>query len=150
MTRILFLAGVAFTALSLGAGLAHVYAFPNKIGLSADAYLAAQQIYRGWAWLGIAIFAAIGSTAALAWRVRAQRSVRGLVAGATACIALALVVFFILTFPGNEATQNWTQLPANWETLRRNWEYGHITGAVLYFVALLLLTLAALEYERAP
>jgi hypothetical protein len=56
-------------------------------------------------------------------------------------------MFFIVTFPANKATQNWTMLPQGWETLRQQWEYSHATGALLYFVALTMLALSVI-YER--
>lgn len=42
-----------FAALALAPALAHLLELPNKIGLSRDDYLAVQQIYRGWALLGL-------------------------------------------------------------------------------------------------
>jgi hypothetical protein len=48
-----------FTALAL----AHLLELPNKIGLARDDYLTVQQIYRGWALLGIVVVAALISTA---------------------------------------------------------------------------------------
>jgi hypothetical protein len=42
-----------FTALALGAAMAHLLELPKKIKLSAEDYLIVQQIYRGWALLGI-------------------------------------------------------------------------------------------------
>jgi hypothetical protein len=66
---------------------------------------------------------------------------------AVLCIALRLAVFFLVTFPANKATQDWTVLPQEWETLRRQWEYSHAIGAVLYFVALASLALS-LVWDR--
>ncbi len=42
-------------AISLGAGLAHLFALANKMHLPGAEYLVVQQIYRGWALLGIAV-----------------------------------------------------------------------------------------------
>lgn len=64
--------------------------------------------------------------------------------GAGACIAAALAVFFAFTFPANQATANWTVLPDDWEALRRQWEYSHAAAAVLYVLAVALLTLSLL------
>ena len=38
----------------MAAGMAHLFELPNKIHLSREDYLTVQQIYRGWALLGIA------------------------------------------------------------------------------------------------
>jgi hypothetical protein len=40
---------------------AHLFALPNKIGLSRQEYLVAQSIYRGWSLFGIVIFAGIAA-----------------------------------------------------------------------------------------
>ena len=59
-------AAVIFTALALVPGGAHVLSLANKIGLAAEPYFVAQGIYRGWALLGIVLFAAIAADALLA------------------------------------------------------------------------------------
>src|SRR5262249_40850198 len=67
------------------------------------------------------------------------------------CIALTLVVFFIWTYPANEATNNWTMIPDNWEQLRTEWEYSHAANAVITFAAFCAVTLSALmTRERTP
>ena len=58
-------------------------------------------------------------------------------------VAATLVIFFVWTYPANQATANWTLPTPNWTTLRLHWEYAHATNAVLTFVALCLLTWSA-------
>lgn len=147
ISKAVFVASVLFTALALGGGLAHLYALPNKIGMPRDAYLAAQQIYRGWALLGVFVAAAFVSTIGLAIRVRHAPRVFPLLVTAATCIVLSLVVFFVFTYPANQATGNWTRLPDNWQTLRRQWEYSHAVGAGLYLLALISLTVSALNWR---
>ncbi len=65
MNEILQLAAILFTAVAMAGGWAHLLELPNKMGLSRDDYLTVQQIYRGWALLGIAVVGALISTAAL-------------------------------------------------------------------------------------
>jgi hypothetical protein len=62
-------------------------------------------------------------------------------------LALALVVFFAYTFPANQATQNWTVLPADWETLRTRREYSHVAGAALNLIAVVAELVAALGWR---
>src|SRR5690606_17573270 len=128
--------------LSMAAGFAHLYALPNKIDLPPAEYFVAQQIYAGWALIGIAILGAIGSTLALAVLVRRRGAEFRLVVTALACLVLALAIFFAFTFPANQATENWTTRPDDWETLRSQWEYSHAVGALLYLTALVALTLS--------
>ena len=131
-----------FSALALAPALAHLLELPNKIGLSRDDYLTVQQIYRGWAWLGIVVFGALLSTLALTIMVRGRRKAFGLALTAFLCIAGTQVLFWTFTFPANQATSNWTMLPENWTALRAQWEYSHAASAVLNLIALVALILS--------
>jgi len=135
---------VLFTAVAMAAGFAHLFELPNKINLSSEDYLIIQQIYRGWALLGVVVVGALVSTLVLTVMVRENYKMFYLTLTATLCIALSLVVFFMLTYPANQQTLNWTRLPENWQELRRRWEYSHATNAGLYFGALITLTLSFL------
>lgn len=142
--KIVFFFSILFTAVAMAAGLAHRFALPNKIHLAHDAYLTVQQIYRGWALLGIAVVGALLATGMLTALVHEQPRVFYLTLTATLCIALSLLIFLLFTYPTNQATANWTTLPDNWQALRRQWEYSHAVGAGLYVLALAALTIAAL------
>jgi hypothetical protein len=112
--------------------------------MSREHYLVAQQIYRGWALLGIAEVAALGLTVALAvvWRHRGAGGASWFAVVAACAIGLSLVIFFLFTLPANRATQNWTLLSPGWELLRARWEYSHAAGALLHFSALTALVIA--------
>jgi hypothetical protein len=142
------LASMLSTALALGGGLAHLLELPNKMKLSAGDYLTVQQIYRGWALLGIPIFLAIGATIALAVLLRRTKTPFRYALLATGCLIASLAFFFAFTFPVNQATVNWTVLPENWTELRRQWEYSHAVNAFLFLGALLSLTLSFLGLQR--
>jgi hypothetical protein len=142
--NILRFTSIVFTSISMAAGLAHLLELPNKIGLPREEYLTVQQIYRGWALVGFAVMGALVSTGILAFYLQHARVQFYLMLAASACIVLSLFVFFVFTYPANKQTANWTVLPENWEVLRRQWEFSHAVGAVLYFVALNLLTLSLL------
>ena len=143
-TKTFFFLSILFTAVAMAAGFAHLFELPNKIHLSREDYLTVQQIYRGWALLGIAVMGALLSTLMLTVLVRENPWVFYLTLTATLCIALSLLVFFLFTYPTNQETNNWTNLPENWQALRRQWEYSHAVGAGLYFIALTALTLSTL------
>jgi hypothetical protein len=117
---------------------------PRKIEMSREDYLTVQQIYRGWALLGIAVVGALLSSVLLAVTVRENPAELYLTVAAAVCIVISLIVFFTFTFPANRRTANWTALPEDWMRLRRRWEYSHAVGAALYFLALSLLTLSLL------
>lgn len=59
------------------------------------------------------------------------------------------VVFWTFTFPANQATENWTQLPENWEALRTQWEYSHAASAALNLAALVAVFVSVLARDRS-
>jgi hypothetical protein len=135
---------IVLTALALVPAGAHFFELPNKIGLAQDAYFVVQSIYRGWALFGIVLFGALAANLALTLMVRRRRGAFWLALAAFLLVAATLVVFFTWTYPANQATNNWTQVPANWEELRLQWEYAHAANAVLTFIALCAVTLSTL------
>jgi hypothetical protein len=144
-TKALQLVAILFVAVAMAAGWAHLLELPNKIGLSREDYLTVQQIYRGWALLGIAVLGGLISTGLLAWLRRGAGPPFYFALLAAALIALSLVNFFWFTYPTNQATQNWTVLPEGWDHLRKQWEYSHAAGAILYFFALASLVLSVIS-----
>lgn len=142
--RLLQFVAMVLTALALVPGGAHLFALPNKIGLSESDYFITQSVYRSWALLGIVLIGAAIANVALALFVRAQRapSIFALIGGL--CLVATLVIFFAFTFPANQATNNWTQVPADWEQLRWRWELSHAVNAVITFFAFCSLTISLL------
>ncbi|HET6620679.1 MAG TPA: hypothetical protein VFG64_12125 [Dongiaceae bacterium] len=143
--RICQFLAIMFTAIALVPVGAHVLSLLAKIELPEQPYFTAQQIYRGWAWLGVAIAAAILANLASALLVRGQPRPFGLSLAACLLIVGTLVVFFVWTYPTNQATGNWTDAPDNWEQLRAQWEYSHAANAVITFAALVCSVLAPLS-----
>jgi hypothetical protein len=136
---------IVLSALALVPAGAHFFELPNKIGLAQDAYFVVQSIYRGWALFGIVLFGALAANLALTLMVRRRRGAFWLALAAFLLVVATLVVFFTWTYPANQATNNWTQVPANWEELRLQWEYAHAANAVLTFTALCAATLSTLQ-----
>lgn len=133
------------TAMALIPVGAHVLALPAKMAMPEQPYFIVQQIYRGWAWLGIAIFAAILANFASAILARDRPRQFWLSLAAGLLVIGTLMVFFTWTFPTNQVTGNWTTVPADWEALRLRWEYSHAVSAVITFAALLCSVGAALS-----
>jgi len=146
-TRWTLFASIFLVALALMPAGAHLLALPNKIGMNGADYVIAQQIYRGWAFIGVIDFAAIAATAFLAWRVRHSAAMFPPTALALGCLVATQLVFWTLNFPGNQQTHNWTMLPANWESLRIRWEVGHALSAALIITALVALLVALLRSD---
>lgn len=137
-----------FTALALGAGLAHLFELPNKINLSSNEYLIVQQIYRGWSLLGIIVVASFVTILITTVLIRHRKKSFALTLAALFCIVGTQVIFWIFTYPVNQQTKNWTVLPENWEQLRQQWEYSHATGAGLDLIALSMLILSLMVKEE--
>lgn len=137
-------AAIILTALALVPAGAHLLALPNKIGLPQTEYFIAQSIYRGWALLGFMLFASLAADVVLAIQLRHDRLAFTAALAGALLIAATLVIFFIWTYPANRATENWVIAPLNWQVLRRHWEYAHAVNAVLTFLALCSVTLAAI------
>lgn len=141
--RLLQFCAIVLTALALVPAGAHLFELPNKIALNQQAYFTVQAIYRGWALFGIALFGALFANLALTLLLAFRRGAYVLPLLAFVLVAATLVIFFIWTYPANQATANWTLPTPNWTTLRLHWEYAHAVNAVLTFVALCLLTWSA-------
>jgi hypothetical protein len=120
-TGLLRFLAIIVTAIALVPAGAHLFALPNKIGLPQDQYFVVQQIYAGWAWLGVVLFAEIILDFALVIATRGGTAMIGPLIALVAALA-ALAIFFAWTYPANLATENWTAVPDNWQALRRQWE----------------------------
>jgi Domain of unknown function (DUF1772) len=124
--------------------MAHLLALPNKINMPREQYLIVQQIYRGWALLGVVVLGALFSTLALTIMVRKHPKTFVPILVAFLCLVGTQVLFWIFTYPANQQTQNWAVLPENWLALRRQWEYSHAVSAGLNLVAFVVLILSVL------
>lgn len=145
--RLVQFLAILLSVLALIPSGAHLFELPNKMALSQVDYFTVQGIYRGWAVLGAFWVAALIANAALAYLVGSQSWPSGLAALSAACFALMFVVFFIWTFPANQATENWTSVPAGWESLRQQWEYSHAVNASIVFLAVCFTALSALWWR---
>ena len=146
--KIVQFVALLLNALALVPAGAHLFALANKIGLSAEQYFIVQNIYRGWALFGIVLFSALLADLVLAMSLRGRGTPFVFALVAFVCTALTLVIFFTWTFPANQATQNWTAVPANWEQLRRQWEYSHAANALVTLVAYGSVVLSVLTIRR--
>jgi hypothetical protein len=138
--RVLQFCAIVLTALALVPAGAHFFELPNKIGLDQQAYFTVQAVYRGWALFGFVLIGALLANAALTLLLAFRRRPYRLPLLAFVLIAATLVIFFLWTYPANQATSNWSLPTPNWATLRLHWEYAHAVNAVLTFIALCLLT----------
>jgi hypothetical protein len=134
---------IVLTALALGPGMAHVMELPNKLPMSREAYLTVQRVYRGWNRLAFVVIGALVATLLLTIFAEGDAFVPALIA--FLAIVATQIVFWTLTFPVNRATRNWTSVPDDWQRLRDRWELSHAVSAVLNFIAVVCVTIAALR-----
>jgi hypothetical protein len=140
---------VAFLAILLTALLlvpegAHFFELPAKIGMDRDTYFAVQQIYSGWSFFGIVMLAAFGANVALAVLLRRDPTALAFAVIAAVAVVANIAIFFIWTYPANQATANWTRPTEDWQMLRSVWEYSHAVNALVSLIGLCSATLAAL------
>jgi hypothetical protein len=101
--RLLQFVAMVLTALALVPGGAHLFALPNKIGLSESDYFITQSVYRSWALLGIVLIGAAIANVALAYTRTARaldlRADRRALSCRDAC---DLFCFHLSSQPGNQ------------------------------------------------
>jgi len=142
--RVLQFIAVVLTAMALIPPGAHLLELPHKIALTEHDYFVVQSIYRGWALFGTVIIAAMVANLALALMLARRRGPFWSSLAAGLILAATLLVFFVWTYPANQATSNWTMVTADWQRLRAQWEWSHAANAVLNFIALCCASASAL------
>lgn len=144
-STIVFLAALLSTSVAFGAALAHALELPNKLTLSLDDYFIVQQIYSGWNNLAFVLLIEIATLSAVAVLYRRTNAVWLPALAALGFVVAAQVIFWAYTFPANQATSNWTMVPETWDALRTDWEFSHLAGAVMQFLAMTAISIAALN-----
>jgi hypothetical protein len=139
---------VILTALALVPAGAHLFELPNKIGLSQEQYFIVQGIYRGWALFGFVLLGAIGANLVHAILIRDEPHAFRLALLAFLLMVGSLAIYFIWTYPANQATSSWTVAPANWVSLSKQWEFSHAANGVTTFLALCAVTASLLVTKR--
>jgi len=145
---IAFFVALFATSLALGAALAHALELANKIGMTRDDYFIVQRIYAGWNQLAYLLAIQLIGIVSVMWLHRSDTRVFWPAAVALGCLVAAQAIFWIWTFPANQATSNWTVKPGDWSRLRWQWEYSHLAGAALQTIAMASLIIAVLR--RGP
>ena len=139
---------IMVTAIALMPGMAHLLELANKMQLDRDQYFIVQRIYAGWALLGIALIAAVLVNLLLAIITWGDHPASELALAAAILVGVTLVIFFLWTYPENQATSNWTAIPDDWTGARARWEYSHAANAVLMLIAFGMVTLSVVLSRR--
>ncbi len=137
------LLALVLTALALVPGAAHVLELPNKLKLPREDYLLVQTLYRGWAYLGILMAAALACTLWFAMLAEGPAEPPAVIA--FVAVLATQLVFWVFTFPVNRYTRNWRDAPReDWRKLRDRWEVSQAANALLNFIALVCVSVAIL------
>jgi hypothetical protein len=144
-----FFVALMATSLALGAALAHAFELPNKMGLGGAEYFVVQTIYAGWNRLAFVLAVELAGMLALIILYRTEPRVLWPVCVALAALVCAQALFWVWTFPANQATANWAHQPVDWEALRVQWEYSHLAGAGFQTLAMAALIVAVLRRRSA-
>jgi hypothetical protein len=131
MKNLLRFTVIIFSAIVLSALMAHLLSMDVKMKLGKEQYALAQSLYRGWAWLGI--FEILTILLLLIWLISERKTYRRFytLLAALCFFSVSLALFFMYTFPANQQTRNWTELPDSWMILRSRWEYSHAARTCL-------------------
>jgi hypothetical protein len=139
---------LVFTAVAMVPYGAHLFALPNKIGMTEAQYFIAQSAYQGWSLLALVLIPTMLLNLLFAYLLYGESPGFALAVAACVCMIATLAVFFMFTYPVNVATQNWTVSPPSWLELRRQWEYSHAVNACLIFLSFCFLALANVLARR--
>ena len=139
---------LTLAALLMGTTFAHTLETPAKLRYDGPQWLHAQHtLYPAYAGIGGTIeLLAIVAAAILAVVLRDWRPALITALAGTACLAIAFLVWLIVTNRVNARTAEWTAdtLPADWKDWRSKWEGSHALRFVLHLAGFVLLVLATL------
>jgi endonuclease/exonuclease/phosphatase (EEP) superfamily protein YafD len=97
---------------------------------------------------GFVLLGAIGANLGHAILIRDEPRAFWLALMAFLLMVASFAIFFIWTYPANQATSNWTVVPTNLASLRTQWEYSHAANAAMTFLALCVVTASLLVTKR--
>jgi hypothetical protein len=143
MNSIIRFSAIFFTGLCLVPAGAHLLEMPAKMKLGPADYMTMQNVYYGWALLGVLVGLAIIFDIWLASIISRPGSAFTFTLVGVISIVATQVVFWIWTYPMNGLTENWTRMPPDLERARAQWEYSHAASAVLTLVAFTCIVLAS-------
>ena len=137
---------VLLLALAMGLAWAHLLEMPQKMQLEPWLYLVlAPTLYPYFAYVGgPAEVAAVLCCIVLCVLVRKRRPALVLASIAAICAAAALGVWLARVSPMNAEMSRWvpSAIPSDWTRVRDQWEHGHALRALLWSLALALVTFA--------
>src|SRR5215469_3655484 len=142
--RLVQFLAIMLTALALVPSGAHLAALPKRSQWRRQPTSSPSRISAGWVLFGIVLFGALAANLAHTIVLRRLGRSFGYALASFLLIAANLAIFFVWTFPTNQATNNWTFVPKNWNELRSQWEYSHAANAIVTFAALVCLVIAVL------
>ena len=147
MIRTVQFFAILLPALSLVPAGAHLMEISATLGMPGPDYLTVQRLSQGWALAGAFLVGALAVDVLLAFMSRAQAGPCYWIIAAAVLMLFTQVTFFIVVYPVNQATENWTRLPDNWQDLRSRWEFMHAGNAVVTLMALVATIIGSLTWR---
>jgi hypothetical protein len=111
--------------------------------------MAVQRTNANALFFGVTVTAALMLTLAYTLTIRGVRCALLLSVAACVCLTGAELIFWLVTYPINAMTKQWTVAPNNFETARKQWEYAEAINAILTFIALATVLLSMVAAEPA-
>jgi hypothetical protein len=136
-----------FISIAIIPSMAHLLELKQKMTLGRDEYVFVQQLYRGWGITGVFSVAAMVSTLVMAFLSRPIRGRYILCLLSFTSLLITQILFWMVTYPIDRLTNNWTNPNQDWMLSRMYWEYSHAANAAIGFIALLFLYGAVLWNE---
>jgi len=133
------LTAIALTALGLIPAGAQVFELPGKLALSPSDYVVVQSVHHAWVLFAFAMILASAAIGLHGYLVNRNAASFGWSMVALALVGVAQLVFWVVAYPANAATEGWSVLPADFEMLRRKWEFAFAAAGVFSFAGLLAL-----------
>ena len=133
------LAAIALTALALMPAGAHMFELSGKLALSPADYVTVQSVHHAWVAFASTMLLASAAIGLHSYLVSRNAASFGWSMVALVLVGVAQVVFWVVAYPVNAATQGWSVLPVDFEMLRWKWEYAFAAAGGLSFAGLLAL-----------
>lgn len=155
LIRVLRFLTLILMALLMGMTFAHVLELPAKMSYDPSLYLSLQRtLYFAFGAPNIGAFIEIGAVVAviiLALLRRRQKRSLWLTLVAAISVTLALIVFFAVVEPANEAMRSmaFEDVPASFSSWRLQWEYGQATRFALHLIGFVAVALTTVGLRAA-
>lgn len=141
------LAAIALTAIALTPAGAHTFEMFAKLQLAPTEYIAVQRVQHGSVLFAVAGALACVGIALHVFLVRRNAASYGWSLAALAGVGAAQILFWSIAYPVAAEAEGWTIVPTDFDAARQQWEYAFAASGALSFGGLLAFV-RAIEASR--